>query len=81
MAKLYNEQIDIQTNNSNIPKRFIWRRRFFEVVSCRVIEDIPDFSEWWRPIKPTIYRCTTKQNIVCDLVKESDGWLLTRVWD
>jgi hypothetical protein len=80
MTKLYRQQIKVQTRDG-LPVAFYWRRVWYRVTACTVKEELPSRREWWRMPGPPRYRCETKQGLVCDLIKDGNGWKLERVWD
>lgn len=80
MTKLYRQKIKVQTRNG-WPVAFYWRRVRYRVTSCAVKEESPSRREWWRVPGPPCYRCETEQGLVCDLIRDGDGWILERVWD
>ncbi|MBF7081869.1 nucleotidyltransferase [Desulfallas sp. Bu1-1] len=80
MTKLYRQPIEAQIRGGR-PVAFRWRRRWYQVISCVVHEDLPSRLEWWKVPGPTRYRCETRQGMVCDLIREGEGWVLERGWD
>ncbi|HBX22685.1 MAG TPA: hypothetical protein DEF34_03455 [Desulfotomaculum sp.] len=79
MTKLYRQPIEVQTRDG-LPVAFRWRRRWYQVTSCKVDEQMA--SRFWRRLYgPLKYKCETKQGMICELTQDEAGWVLERVWD
>jgi hypothetical protein len=81
MSKLYVEPIEVALDQDGGPRSFIWRKHVYQVTGYKVEKQPFSYSFRPPPRRPDRYRCETKQGLVCELVKQEDGWVLERVWD
>ncbi|MDH7577329.1 MAG: hypothetical protein QHH75_05750 [Bacillota bacterium] len=82
MSKLYNHPVEVQLSPGGLILAFRWRGFWYRVARCRVIrgKQVLPWYHFQNPYLPR-YRCETKQGMVCDLIREREGWKLERVWD
>jgi len=82
MSKLYRTPIEVKLSPDGLPAAFRWRRRWYYVTNCVVIQDKPAWPQRYGnyDYRPS-YRCEVRQGLVCDLVKDGEEWILERVWD
>lgn len=80
MSKLYRQPIQVQTSSDDIPVAFCWRHHTYNITSCVFHVPQPSMFQRHKP-QPPFYQCETAQGLVCDLVREGDGWVLEMVWD
>jgi len=81
MSKLYCSPIEVLMTPAGLPLAFQWRKRWYHVTRCTV-NHLKQQKDWRiKNIYLARFQCETEQGMVCNLVKEKDGWILERIWD
>ena len=81
MSKLYREPIQVKVNPDGMPIAFQWRRHWYQVTTCSMVKGKIYKLQWWLDPGPPRYRCETSKGVVCELIRDKEGWVLERVWD